>query len=169
MPPKRNREKLARQVNASIGVEPELVAKRTKRHLDELERSNYSESAAVNDGEEGYTKGRARQPISDKRNLNLTGNSPAAKKKKSTMNVRSALLYRKNFATLLEESKIASLPTSIPTYLTAQGPPPRYPARMVCSVCGYWGLYKCRKCAMPFCDRNCENVHEDTRCERRVL
>jgi hypothetical protein len=46
-----------------------------------------------------YAKGRARQTISDKRSL-----AGAGKKKKSTMNVRTALLYRKNLATLIEES-----------------------------------------------------------------
>lgn len=44
-------------------------------------------------------KARARQTISDKRHLN-NGN----KKKKSSMNVRTALLYRKNLATLIDES-----------------------------------------------------------------
>ena len=53
-------------------------------------------------------KGRGRQLISEKRNLNIPGNSPAARKKKSTMNVRTALLYRKNLATLIEESVCAS-------------------------------------------------------------
>lgn len=52
----------------------------------------------------GKYKGRGRQTISDKRNLNILGTSPAARKKKSTMNVRTALLYRKNLATLIEES-----------------------------------------------------------------
>ncbi|KAK7044141.1 hypothetical protein VNI00_007858 [Paramarasmius palmivorus] len=115
MPPKkRTRERLERQTNnAAAGLAPEVIAKRTKRHLDELERSNYAEPTLLNeddpdDGVSGkYAKGRARQTISDKRNhLNIAGTSPAASngKKKSTMNVRTALLYRKNFATLLEES-----------------------------------------------------------------
>jgi len=72
-----------------------------------MKRSNYAESTllAGEDSEEGSSKkGRARQTISDKRNLNILGSSAAAKKKKSTMNVRSALLYRKNLATLIEES-----------------------------------------------------------------
>ena len=43
-------------------------------------------------------KGRARQAISDKRAAEL------GKKKKSTMNVRTAVLYKKSFAQLLEES-----------------------------------------------------------------
>ncbi|PPQ83446.1 hypothetical protein CVT25_007037 [Psilocybe cyanescens] len=177
MPPKKAREQLARQNVAIVQtLAPEVIAKRTKRHLDELERSNYAEPtllAGVGDeDEEGgnkYHKGRGRQIISDKRNLNILGTSPAAKKKKSTMNVRTALLYRKNLATLIDESNIASLPSSVPTYLTASAPPSVYPPRMICSVCGYWGSYKCRRCAMPYCDLNCEGVHAETRCERRVV
>jgi len=75
------------------------------------QRSNYAEPsilAGVGDEDEEvsnkYSKGRGRQTISDKRHLNLAGNSPAAGKKKSTMNVRTALLYRKNLATLIDES-----------------------------------------------------------------
>ncbi|KAJ4495209.1 hypothetical protein C8J55DRAFT_115324 [Lentinula edodes] len=180
MPPKRTREHLSRQVNetTSSAFAPEFLAKRSQNHLDELEKSNYSLSASVNADEQDdepttgkySTKGHARQTlISDKRDLKLAGNSPAATKKKSTMNVRSALLYRKNLSALIEESGIASLPPSVPTYLTAVTSPPKYPPRLICSVCGYWGQYKCRKCAMPYCDRNCEAVHLETRCERRVI
>ncbi|EAU85538.2 hypothetical protein CC1G_06439 [Coprinopsis cinerea okayama7 len=101
MPPKRAREQFT--------IPPEILAKRTKRHLDELEKSNYTEPTllvpTVEDEEEaGYSKGRGRQTISDKRKLNIPGTSPAATGKKSTMAVRTAVLYRKNFATLLEES-----------------------------------------------------------------
>jgi hypothetical protein len=45
-------------------------------------------------------KGRARQTVSDKRHLS----GPSAKRKKANMNIRTAILYRKNFATLIEES-----------------------------------------------------------------
>ncbi|KAF9466536.1 hypothetical protein BDZ94DRAFT_1251156 [Collybia nuda] len=174
MPPKKAREQHARQAHNNIisSIAPEIIAKRTKRHLDELERSNYAEPTFLaGEDEEGSktAKGRARQTISDKRNLKISGDSAAAKKKKSTMNVRTALLYRKNLTTLIEESNIASLSPSIPTYLTSQTAPSPYPPRMLCSVCGYWGAYKCRRCVMPFCDRNCEGVHAETRCERRVI
>ncbi|EDR08431.1 uncharacterized protein LACBIDRAFT_326874 [Laccaria bicolor S238N-H82] len=140
MAPKRGREQ-------PQALAPEVIAKRTRRHLDELElfmqmkRSNYAEPtllASVEDTEGGgYSKGRARQTISDKRNLNIPGTSAAAKKKKSTMNVRTALLYRKNFATLLEESNITSSPSSVPTYLRACAPPSAYPPRMICSVSAF--------------------------------
>ncbi|KAF8907337.1 hypothetical protein CPB84DRAFT_1768961 [Gymnopilus junonius] len=176
MPPKRGREQLRQNAATVQTLTPEVIAKRTKRHLDELERSNYAEPtllAGVGDeDEEGgnkYHKGRGRQIISDKRDLNIPGTSPAATKKKSTMNVRTALLYRKNLTTYIEESNVASLPPNVPNYLTASAPPSVYPPRLICSVCGYWGTYKCRRCAMPYCDHNCEGVHAETRCERRVI
>ncbi|EGN99092.1 hypothetical protein SERLA73DRAFT_181906 [Serpula lacrymans var. lacrymans S7.3] len=172
MAPKKAREQAARQVNAAKQIlAPEIIAKRTKRHLDELERSNYAEpsfSLLGDDEEDGgggkYAKGRSRQTISDKRHFDITG-----KRKKSTMNVRTALLYRKNLSTLIEESGIAHLPAHVPTYLTAVTSPPREPTRLICSVCGYQGRYKCRRCAMPYCDLNCEGVHNETRCEKRVI
>ncbi|KAK0450082.1 hypothetical protein EV421DRAFT_1778440 [Armillaria borealis] len=192
MPPKRTREHLVRQANVNTTtLDPRVVAERTKNiwtnwkyvifteagcpfMINTRQRSNYAETSIMSvtgdDNEQGkYGKSRARQIVSDKRNLKLLGSSPAATKKRSTMNIRSALLYPKNLATLIEESGIASLPASVPTYLTAQAPAPSYPPRLICSVCGYWGRYKCRKCALPYCDRNCETVHAETRCEKRVV
>ena len=104
------------------------------------------------------------------------------------MNVRTAVLYKKNLAVLLEESARSSrrnsravvltaaalqgiehLPPGVPTYLRAAAAAPAEPPRLLCSVCVYWGKYKCRRCAMPYCDLNCEGVHNETRCERRVI
>lgn len=85
------------------------------------------------------------------------------------MAVRTALLYQKSLAKHIEDSGISASPVDVPTYLTAATCPPTYPARVICTVCGYWGAYKCRRCAMPYCDLSCERVHEETRCERRVV
>ncbi|TRM64440.1 hypothetical protein BD626DRAFT_547546 [Schizophyllum amplum] len=172
LPPKKAREQKQRQVNASSSnFAPEILAKRTKRHLDELERSNYTEATGEDAGESStksrHAKGKARYPITDERKVRLLGNSPATKKKKSVMAVRSALLYSTSFNNLLDKSKIETM--SGPTYLTAASPPPPYPPRLFCSVCGYWGRYKCMRCAMPYCDRNCLGVHDETRCEKRVV
>ncbi|PFH53109.1 hypothetical protein AMATHDRAFT_73636 [Amanita thiersii Skay4041] len=175
MAPKAREQHARRQAQSGLirPLAPEVIAKRTKRHLEELEYSNYTEPTLLpyEDDDEGgrNAKGRARQTISDKRNLKIKGNSPAAKKKKSTMNVRTALLYRKNLSTWIEESNIATLNAEVPTYLTAVVSSSPYPPRVFCSVCGYRGHYKCRKCAMAYCDRNCESVHNETRCERRVI
>ncbi|PSR88983.1 hypothetical protein PHLCEN_2v4945 [Hermanssonia centrifuga] len=76
----------------------------------ELGRSNYSEPSSTlgltaeddadGSGATGRTaKGRARQTISDKRDIEGGG-----KKKKSNMNIRTAVLYKKSFALLLDES-----------------------------------------------------------------
>ncbi|KAL1739421.1 hypothetical protein HDZ31DRAFT_49430 [Schizophyllum fasciatum] len=173
IPPKKAREQKQRQVNASsTSLAPEILAQRTKRHLDELEQSNHTEATGEDAGESStsksrHAKGKARIPITDQREVNLLGNSPATKKKKSVMAVRSALLYPTSFATLLEKSKIDAM--AGPTYLTAESPPSPYPSRLLCSVCGYWRRYKCMRCAMPYCDRNCADVHDETRCEKRVV
>ncbi|KAI0329082.1 hypothetical protein GY45DRAFT_1371860 [Cubamyces sp. BRFM 1775] len=173
MPPRRQPTRQTQNPNAPL--DPEVIAKRTKRHLDELERSNYSEPAGTGAGGEGEedegvapggrtAKGRARQAtISDKRQWD--GKKP----RKSTMNVRTAILYKKTLTVLIEESGIEQMPPGVPTYLRAVAPPPRESPRMLCSVCGYFGKYKCRRCAMPYCDMNCEGVHNETRCERRVI
>ncbi|KAF9048590.1 hypothetical protein BJ165DRAFT_1402489 [Panaeolus papilionaceus] len=174
MPPKKVREQ---RQNTVITLPAEVIAKRNKRHLDELERSNYTEAndltgVVEEGGEEGSkatSRGRDRQTISDKRNLKMPGTSRAATKKKSTFAVREALLYRKNLNTLIASSKLEEMPPDVPTYLTAATIRPTYPPRLMCSVCGYWGTYKCRRCALPYCDLNCEGVHNETRCERRVF
>ncbi|EPT01351.1 hypothetical protein FOMPIDRAFT_124610 [Fomitopsis schrenkii] len=170
MPPRRQPQRQTQA--ASSYLDPEVIAKRTKRHLDELEKSNYAEPsnalAGLEEDEDTpggrSVKGKARQVvISDKCEW------PGMPKKKSSHNVRTAVLYKKNLDKLVEDSGIATLPPEVPTYLRAAAPPPREPPRLTCSVCGYWGKYKCRKCAMPYCDLNCEGVHNETRCERRVV
>ncbi|KAN0092834.1 hypothetical protein V8E55_003618 [Tylopilus felleus] len=153
---------------------PEIIAKRTKKHLEELERTNYAASSLQNEPDSDpeasssqKSKFRARQMvISDKRTF-LTVN--AAKKKKPTMNVRTAILYRKGLATLIDESGIASLAPTQPSYLTAAAPASAVPPRMLCTVCGYKGAYRCKKCGTSYCDLRCGQVHEETRCERRVV
>ncbi|KAI5122540.1 hypothetical protein M0805_005267 [Coniferiporia weirii] len=171
MPPtERKQPRRSTQTSAAqVGLSPEVIAKRNKRHLEELERTNYTEPtisvAGISFGEAGMSaRGRARETISDKRPT-----KSSAKKKTQSKNVRDALVYRKNLATLIEESGIAQLPSDVPTYLTATAPPPVEPPRLLCTVCGYWGRYKCRRCSMAYCDKKCEDTHNDTRCERRVF
>ncbi|KAI0279266.1 hypothetical protein BGY98DRAFT_1089241 [Russula aff. rugulosa BPL654] len=165
------RKQPIRRAQEGHPLDAETIAKRTKRHLDELERSNYAEPSGSylgmdEDDQAGKSaKGRARQTVSDKRQLS----GPSAKRKKTNMNIRTAILYRKNFATLVEESGLANSPISVPTYLTVAAAPPKEPTRPLCTVCGYWGNYKCKKCAMPFCGLDCRSVHDETRCERRVI
>ncbi|TFK98694.1 hypothetical protein BDV98DRAFT_552558 [Pterulicium gracile] len=179
----------SRKRNASIEsrINLEIIVKRSnRRRIDALERTNHSGSSsailstastsrpnndAVDDNDNDSDNDtfvdeevpaigrRARQSVlADKR----------SGRKKSTMNIRSALLYRKNFATLLEESGIDKLPPTIPTYLTAASPPPLTPHRSLCSACGYWGKYECMQCSMSYCSANCGAAHSDV-CNRPLL
>lgn len=40
------------------------------------------------------------------------------------------------------------------------------PQRQFCSICGYWGGIRCRKCHSRTCGLDCYKVHEETRCDR---
>ncbi|GJJ08278.1 hypothetical protein Clacol_002488 [Clathrus columnatus] len=164
MPPRKKQPERQIQQTQLQTVPADLIVKRTKRHLDELERSNYAEPGVIGEEETSGAKGRARDIISDRRpGPGVSG------KRKSTLNVRGALLYKKNLSQLIEESGLPALPAGTPSYLTAVAPPPKVPPRVLCSVCGYWGKYKCRRCAMPYCDLSCQATHNDTRCEKRVI
>jgi len=178
MPPKGwtavGRKKSSRQSQAHAqaaaaagGPSPEQIARRTKRHLDELERSNYTEPKLSiicenvdgdgTNGGGGSAKDRTRSTISDK-------------KRKSSANVRRILLYRKNLNTLVDEfASLTSTSMDKPNYLNSVTPPPTTPRRPFCSVCGYWGNYSCQKCGMHYCTISCRNTHEETQCERRIL
>lgn len=97
-------------------------------------------------------------------------------------------MYRKTLATLLDESvsfdlfllpqppnikrlhslqNLASQPKSNHSYITAVAPPSQFPPLILCSVCGYNGNYSCRRCGLKYCDMGCQQVHDETRCERR--
>lgn len=114
----------------------------------------------------------------------------AGRKRKRSMAVRSLLMYRKNFATLLAESvcplhshredagehllsgfperqQLHDKPAREPTYLTAAAPPSQRPRLPLCSVCGYKGKYTCLRCGLRYCDIGCQQTHDESRCERR--
>ncbi|KAG8920669.1 hypothetical protein FRC02_000755 [Tulasnella sp. 418] len=164
------------QQNTTPVLDPDTIAKRTKRRLEDLERSNYIEpklSFAIDEAQplEGTSGGLGST------STNIGGRLDRARdtlslhnqrgKKKSTQAVRSILLYRKTFNTLLEESGLVNMPG--PHYLTAVAPPPKYPPRSICQVCGYLGNYKCLKCGVAFDTLACQAIHDETGCERRLI
>ncbi|KAF8307351.1 hypothetical protein DL93DRAFT_2064895, partial [Clavulina sp. PMI_390] len=147
---------------AARGVPLEQIARRKKRHLEELERSNYTEPKFSITGEEvkedggGTAKDRMRSTISDQQ-------------RQSSTSIRNILLYRKNLSTLVDDLASSSRKSDEPSYITAVAPPPSTPRQPFCSVCGYWGKYSCQKCGMHYCQLSCQSTHQETRCERRVL
>lgn len=94
------------------------------------QRSNYAEPSSSylgmdEDDQAGKSaKGRARQTVSDKRLLS----GPSAKRKKANMNIRTAILYRKNFATLVEESvsDLFAIPACLRFYPSLGGRKPPF-------------------------------------------
>lgn len=144
---------------AAAPAAPELIARRNRRHVEELERSNYADTKGGSDLATGLAGNRSRTTLAD------AGNKG---RKKTTNNVRTILLYRKNLNTIIEQAGLASLPGNVPSYLTAAAPESTIAPRMLCSVCSYWGRYRCARCAQPYCDLGCKAVHTDTRCERRI-
>lgn len=49
-------------------------------------------------------------------------------------------------------------------YTTAAMGPSRLPPRAFCSVCGYFGTFKCPRCGLRYCSRRCMDAHKETRC-----
>ncbi|KAF9963485.1 hypothetical protein BGZ70_007386 [Mortierella alpina] len=81
----------------------------------------------------------------------------------TAVHTRRPVLSRKPLHMLLEESGIADYGPSVPSYLTVNMGPSRYPDRQFCSVCGWKGKYRCSKCGMRYCDLRCLKTHEETR------
>lgn len=83
----------------------------------------------------------------------------AAERKKQTLGVRKILASKKSLQNHMDEC-------GTDDYLNAALPNWSYPARKFCSVCGYWGKYKCAKCGLANCSQVCEATHKETRCQR---
>ncbi|SGY85322.1 BQ5605_C009g05752 [Microbotryum silenes-dioicae] len=151
-----------------VPLDMDYVSRRIKRHLNDLERTNYTEpttgptayGASDAPDEDGTEKGAT--PLRD----DDVGRDKSGRKKRS-MAVRSLLMYRKNLATLVDESGLSKLPPSTPTYLTASAPPSKRPPLQLCSVCGYKGTYGCMRCGQKYCSMGCRAIHDESRCEKR--
>lgn len=64
------------------------------------------------------------------------------------------------------DEELRELMTAPPlNYLEARGKfeedEPRYPVRVFCGVCGYWGRVKCMKCGSRVCGLGCLEVHRE--------
>lgn len=83
----------------------------------------------------------------------------SAKKNKQSLGVRKILTSRKTLQNYIDETE---------TTLRRQASIPEsgYPRRQFCSVCGYWGSYRCLKCGLSNCSQLCADAHKETRCQR---
>ncbi|BGO95892.1 hypothetical protein NBRC10512v2_007600 [Rhodotorula toruloides] len=144
---------------SAVIADSEYVARRVKRHLNDLERTNYTEPTT---GPSAYG-----EADDESKGPTALGKDDDGKKRKRSMAVRSLLMYRKNLAALLDESNLSEALPNQPNYLTAAAPPSRHPPLAICSVCGYTGKYSCLRCGLKYCDIGCRTTHDESRCERR--
>ncbi|KAK9451609.1 uncharacterized protein V1518DRAFT_20611 [Limtongia smithiae] len=76
-----------------------------------------------------------------------------------TAGVRKILGSKKTLANLFDEDDKGTH-----AFLSAAAAPSRYPARKLCSVCGYLGTITCMRCSERYCSLQCEDTHRETRC-----
>lgn len=99
---------------SAILADSEYVARRVKRHLADLERTNYTEPTT---GPTAYGDARGAAGAGagggddEAEGPSQLAKDDGARKKKSTMAVRTLLMYRKNLAALLAESVRLSFPS----------------------------------------------------------
>ncbi|KAK4486484.1 hypothetical protein RD792_009166 [Penstemon davidsonii] len=112
-------------------------------------------------------------------NHNKLSYSAAAYQKKQNKNTKrktrqakaleNAKKAPRTFIELLNEANLESLPSHVPSYLTAAVGPPSFTARRhFCTVCGFSSNYTCVQCGMRFCSTRCQTIHNDTRCLKFV-
>jgi zinc finger HIT domain-containing protein 1 len=124
-----------------------ISGRSTARHLQELERDNYSQVKIDVPTTSSMLIGRENAKV-------IVG------KQKHSTNVKRVLQSKKNFAIILEESPNSQ------EYLKAATSIGSYPKREFCSICGYFGLYTCQKCSSRYCSIACRDTHQETRCMR---
>jgi zinc finger HIT domain-containing protein 1 len=115
---------------------------RVARHLLELEQDNYH-----------AVQIEIPKPESTPTQSNELTLVPP-KHHKLTPNVRKLLATRKTLTNLLDEAGYAA-----DMYRDAAVKPGKYQRRSFCTVCGYWGLYRCAKCGDRYCSETCMETH----------
>lgn len=115
---------------------------------------NDDDEASLDDEDQGYIQ--KKQPKGTKRK---TRQAKALEARKAP----------RTFLELLHEANLESLPPHVPSYLKAAvGAPSSTSRRHFCTVCGSAANYTCVRCGMRFCSCRCQNIHNDTRCQKFV-
>lgn len=101
------------------------------------------------------------------------GKAPAAKKKKLTgrtvaTSAAKAKRFRappvKSLAIALQHEQYDLYPYYIPTYISIEAAPSKFPPRHFCYICGASSNYQCPSCGLRFCKIRCDEEHKETRC-----
>ncbi|XP_047311686.1 SWR1 complex subunit 6 [Impatiens glandulifera] len=111
------------------------------------------DEASLDDDEQSYAK-------------HSKGTKRKTRQAKALENAKKA---PRSFLELLHEANLEALPPNVPSYLRAAvGPPNSTSRRHFCTVCGFSANYTCVRCAVRFCSIRCQNIHNDTRCQKFV-
>ncbi|GAA6013877.1 hypothetical protein JCM11491_000454 [Sporobolomyces phaffii] len=167
---------------SSVVASTEYISKRIRRHLADLERTNYTEPSGGggnygigklkdDDDDDGAPLESATSAATGDAKDDSAGGASRSRKKQGSKAVRQLLLYRKNLGQLVAESGLPdptpSTAATHPSYLSVASEPSQLPPVQLCSVCGYKGKYSCKKCGNRYCDLGCQVTHDESRCERR--
>jgi zinc finger HIT domain-containing protein 1 len=70
----------------------------------------------------------------------------------------------KSLALALNLEQYDRYPSYIPTYLSIEAAPSKFPPRHFCYICGNSSNYQCPSCGLRFCKIRCDEEHRETRC-----
>ncbi|KAL6195369.1 hypothetical protein ACLB2K_030988 [Fragaria x ananassa] len=157
----RNRKVASKMADALMSTDNRTRAALAR--LEALENDNAGlETVEVNDDDEAS--------LDDEDPGYIQKKQPKGTKRKTRQ--AKALEARKaprTFLELLQEANLESLPLHVPSYLKAAIGPPSSTSRChFCTVCGSAANYMCVRCGMSFCSCRCQNIHNDTRCQKFV-
>ena len=133
----------------------EYKLKRIQNRLNNLEKDN------INDSNSNVKN----IDIMDNENENENDIGVARHKRRAvagkTSNVRNLLTYSKTFQQVIDDNADTQFLNC--TLLTNNN---SNVGKKLCQPCGYWGLYRCLNCDIPYCSLSCLNLHNE-HCDRK--
>ncbi|KAG9393161.1 zinc finger HIT domain-containing protein 1 [Carpediemonas membranifera] len=98
-------------------------------------------------------------PAGDREMTNMIETQFRTLKKQAGLKGAVQNIHYTRLVQALQDEKASERPD--PNYFTLEAGESSRPPRPFCSVCGYWGLYKCpqKKCNARVCSIECRKVH----------
>ncbi|KAK7205892.1 hypothetical protein BZA70DRAFT_237655 [Myxozyma melibiosi] len=120
-----------------------VVKRAIARRIADLERENYNDAVKID--------------IPKRQGGSSSGAGPSVSGR--TPGVRKLLQSKKVLQNLVDEDEAGA--SEVAAVMAGAS---LYPARKICSVCGYWGPITCVRCRARYCSMACEDTHRETRC-----
>uniref|UniRef100_A0A7S1U8Q5 HIT-type domain-containing protein n=1 Tax=Phaeomonas parva TaxID=124430 RepID=A0A7S1U8Q5_9STRA len=157
---------------ATVSRDLRVVDAETREHvrnarLDALEADNYMEEHVAQD--DAYEEVDSEEEAAEPKAKRSRKSKAKAKTKITTAKAKDPghkwkkRKYKPLRQVVYEQGYDATGAASVNHSSAAMGPS-RFPPRAFCSVCGYFGTFKCPRCGMRYCRRRCQEAHKETRC-----